>query len=78
MQLLLGQSNHNFDLCFRETSVMVTATPERKSNIKTGGATSRRNSITMKSRLIRAVMEINLSLPFLHTDVLQHCSSFCH
>lgn len=52
---------------------MVTAISERKSNIKTGGATSRRNVITVKSRLSKAVVEINLSFPFLHTDVLQHC-----
>lgn len=65
------------DLCVRETSEMVTATSERKSNITTGGAASGRNGITMKNRLIRAVMEINLSFSFLHTDVLQHCFSFC-
>lgn len=51
---------------------MVTAILERKSNIKTGGATSRRNVITVKSRLSKAAVEINLSFPFLHTDVLQH------
>lgn len=60
MQLLLGESNHNFGLCIRATPEMVTAMPEKKSNIKTGGATRRRNGITMKSRLIRAVMEIHL------------------
>jgi len=78
MQLFLGQYNHNFDLCIRETSEVVTAMPERKSNTKTGGATSGRNCITMTSKLIRAVMEVNLSFPFLQTDVLQHCCSFCH
>lgn len=57
---------------------MVTAMPERKSNIKTGGATSRRNVITVKSRLSKAVVELNLSFPFLHTDVLQHWLPFCH
>lgn len=57
---------------------MVTAISERKSNIKTGGATSRRNVITVKSRLNKAVVEINLSFPFLHTDVLQHWLPFCH
>lgn len=57
---------------------MVTAMPERKSDIKTGGATSRRNVITVKSRLSKAVVELNLSFPFLHTDVLQHWLPFCH
>lgn len=57
---------------------MVTAMPERKSDIKTGGATSRRNVITVKSRLSKAVMEPNLSFPFLRTDVLQHWLPFCH
>lgn len=60
MQLLLGKCNYNFDLCSRETSEMVTAMSEKKSSIKTGGATSRRNDISMKSRLISAVMEVNL------------------
>lgn len=57
---------------------MVTAMPERKSDIKTGGATSRRNVITVKSRLSKTVVELNLSFPFLHADVLQHWLPFCH
>lgn len=57
---------------------MVTAMPERKSDIKMHCATSRRNVITVKSRLSKAVVELNLSFPFLHTDVLQHWLPFCH
>lgn len=34
MQLLLEQSNHNSDLHFGATTEMVTAMPERKSNVR--------------------------------------------
>lgn len=46
--------------------------------MKTGGATSRTNGVTRKNKLMREVVEMHLVFPFLHMDVLQYCSSFCH